>query len=195
MNSNVELKFSRFLATGLFLITCLVIAGPLTDPVNVPKFLVLVVMSFGLIPFLFINRDNIFKHVPKSVLIFSAIFLVASLTSTILSKSPFNQTLYGTYGRNTGLLAYIGFLILFLTLSSFTMKSSFNSVIYAFIIAGAVNVIYGFIVTIFGDPIPWINNYGGLLGTFGNPNFSGAFYGMVSTGFLIFSYENRYNSS
>jgi hypothetical protein len=47
--------------------------------------------------------------------------------------------------------------------------------------AGIVNVVYGLWVMAFGDFLPWENQYGNLLGTFGNPNFIGAFFGMFSS--------------
>jgi hypothetical protein len=41
-----------------------------------------------------------------------------------------------------------------------------------------VNLAYCLWVILFGDFIPWNNPYGNILGTFGNPNFIGAFLGI-----------------
>jgi hypothetical protein len=48
----------------------------------------------------------------------------------------------------------------------------------ALIWAGMVNLIYCLWVILFGDFLSWNNPYGGILGTFGNPNFIGAFLGI-----------------
>jgi hypothetical protein len=56
---------------------------------------------------------------------------------------------------------------------------SFNILIWGMFGAGFVNVIYCGWVIAFGDFIPWNNPYGNILGTFGNPNFIGAFLGFL----------------
>jgi hypothetical protein len=52
--------------------------------------------------------------------------------------------------------------------------------------AGLVNVIYCGWVIAFGEIIPWNNPYGNILGTFGNPNFIGAFLGIFAASLVAF---------
>jgi hypothetical protein len=48
-------------------------------------------------------------------------------------------------------------------------------------------------VIIFGDFIPWNNPYGNILGTFGNPNFIGAFLGLFAASLVAFSLTTGVN--
>jgi hypothetical protein len=65
-------------------------------------------------------------------------------------------------------------------------QSSFSILIWGLFAAGIVNVIYCFWVIAFGDFIPWSNPYGNILGTFGNPNFIGAFLGLFAASLVAF---------
>jgi O-antigen ligase len=53
--------------------------------------------------------------------------------------------------------------------------------------AGLVNVVYCTWVIAFGDFVPWSNPYGNILGTFGNPNFIGAFLGLFAASMVAYS--------
>jgi len=54
-------------------------------------------------------------------------------------------------------------------------------------IAGLINIIYCGWVIVFGDFLSWTNPYGNILGTFGNPNFIGAFLGMFISAWVAFA--------
>jgi O-antigen ligase len=101
---------------------------------------------------------------------------------------PFNQNLYGVYGRNTGLLTYlflIGVLLGALTLKQFR---SFRGLVFGLFFTGVINVAYCGWAVFFGDFIGWENPYGNILGLFGNPNFIGAFLGIwisATVGYVI----------
>jgi hypothetical protein len=58
-------------------------------------------------------------------------------------------------------------------------------------IALSINIVYATWWKLVGDPIPWNNNYGAFLGTFGNPNFAGAFLGFGSSYLLTLILENK----
>ena len=61
----------------------------------------------------------------------------------------------------------------------FTNEKQLMRVLVAFLAVGVINLAYGLWVLIFGDFMAWNNTYGNLLGFFGNPNFMGAFLGML----------------
>ena len=198
VNNIFEKKISGFIAIGLFIITSIVVAGPTSDPVNVSKLAALGLFSFGMIPFM-INKfsenykSNIFKNSFNIVLAFNAIMFLVVL----FSKSPKSQNIYGMYGRNTGLITFIAFSIILISIMMFKERKSLERILAAFFLAGLVNVIYGLVENFIGDPIPWNNNYDALLGTFGNPDFAGAFYGLYSGMLLAYilngklSFRNR----
>ena len=94
------------------------------------------------------------------------------------SNSPISQNIYGAYGRNNGFVAYFFLSVLLLASTLLTSRSSQMRILKSLIYVGYINSIYCLWVIIFGDFIPWDNPYGNILGTFGNPNFIGAFFGI-----------------
>jgi hypothetical protein len=107
------------------------------------------------------------------------LFIIFGVVSLFSTESPLSQALYGSYGRNNGLLTYVFLVAIFLAVSALSRKESFTRLINAFFIAGLINVAYCLWALTFGDFIGWNNPYGEILGTFGNPNFIGAFLGML----------------
>jgi hypothetical protein len=51
-------------------------------------------------------------------------------------------------------------------------------------------VLYCGWVILFGDFVPWTNPYGNLLGTFGNPNFIGAFLGLFAASLVAYGFKS-----
>jgi O-antigen ligase len=72
-------------------------------------------------------------------------------------------------------------------------KRSFDRIVWALLIAGAINIIYAAWAIAFGDFIGWSNPYGNILGLFGNPNFIGAFLGMFITGSIAFAFSAHFS--
>jgi O-antigen ligase len=178
-----EKLISKFLYLGTPLITLFVIAGPVGDPVNVTKLLLLGVFGTGLLFLLLTYRRVLFARervlFTASVLSFTAFSLLTNFTS----PAPFNLTFYGVNGRNTGFLTYFFFSVFALAGLALSQIDNFKKLLYGFYFAGVVNIVYCLWAWQIGDFIPWNNIYGQILGTFGNPNFIGAFLGMVIVGF------------
>ena len=166
----------------------LVLAGPFvaifvntansTDPVNVPKMLVMSILAFIVLGLVLTQwRDLRLKEV-RLVVIASGLFLLAIGASVVFSSAPLSQKFYGTYGRNTGFLTYASLLFLFLGSALVRQKSFHRKVVRGLAIVGVVNVLYGILQLTHNDPLPWNNTYGTILGTFGNPDFVSAFLGL-----------------
>ncbi len=186
LNNATEKTLSNILMLGSVFITVFVVWGSVTDPVNVTKLLALggvagaataIVISFGI--------PNLLKF-HKVALVLIMIFMVTVINSVVQSAAPIYQLIYGAYGRNTGLVTYLLLTLLFLAAASLSNKSNFTKISYGLMAAGFINAIYSLWVTLFGDFIGWTNPYGNILGTFGNPNFVGAFLGIFAT--VLFAY-------
>ena len=178
-----EKLISKFLYLGTPFITLFVIAGPVGDPVNVTKLFLLGIIGTGLLFILVSLRTTLFS---KERAIFSTsilLFILFSLITNFTSEAPFNLTFYGVNGRNTGFLSYFFFSIFALAGVVLSRIVNFKKLIYGFYFAGVINILYCLWAWQIGDFIPWNNIYGQILGTFGNPNFIGAFLGMVIVGF------------
>jgi hypothetical protein len=173
-----EKRQSQLLGVGTFFTTIAVVSGSATDPVNTPKFLVLGILASAAMAITISSKLilRLKETIPPVMVIL--FFLVASISATANSRSPLSQNMYGTYGRNNGLLTYLFLSVLFLTVLTFRQQESFDRVLKALFLAGIVNVAYCLWVLLFGDFVGWSNPYGNILGTFGNPNFIGSFLGI-----------------
>ncbi len=171
-------ELTKVLASGLFLVSVTVMTRGLTDPVNVPKLLLLGVVASTLLGLLFAFRISLRKMKLMPILFVLAIYLGCAAVAVLRSDSPASQNIYGAYGRNNGFLAYLFLSILLVASILLTNRSSQLRILKSLIYVGYVNLIYCLWVILFGDFVPWNNPYGNILGTFGNPNFIGAFFGI-----------------
>jgi hypothetical protein len=123
----------------------------------------------------------------KALVILVVLFLVSGLNAIVNSEGPVTQNLYGAYGRNTAFIAYLLLISVILSAAVLRRESNFKYLIWGMLGAGFVNVLYCGWVIAFGDFIPWSNPYGNILGTFGNPNFIGAFLGLFAASMVAYS--------
>jgi hypothetical protein len=189
INQVAERTIARVLGFGSAFIAVVVVTGTVTDPVNVTKLFALggvaagafaVVLGFGF--------GQLWQN-SKVLLIALAVFLLAGLNAILNSSAPLVQNIYGAYGRNTAFVTYV--LLIFTLLSAVVLRSkkSFSTLIWGLFIAGIINVAYCGWAILFGDFIPWNNPYGNILGTFGNPNFIGAFLGLFASSLVAYSFK------
>jgi hypothetical protein len=189
INQLAERTIARVLGIGSGFVAVLVITGTVTDPVNVTKLFALggvaaaaaaVLLAFGL--------QELWAS-SKSLIVFVGLFLVAGLNAIVNSEGPLTQNLYGAYGRNTAFIAYLLLISVILSVAILRRENSFNYLIWGLLGAGFVNVVYCIWVIAFGDFVPWSNPYGNILGTFGNPNFVGAFLGLFAASMVAYSFK------
>ena len=181
-----EKSLARYISVGAFLTTVLVIWGSVTDPVNAPKLFILGAASFaaGAIAFA-IGAKEIWRS-SRVWVVGVILFLVFAISAIVNSPSPLVQNIYGTYGRNTGFITYLSLLLISTAVTLFRQRSSFNLIIWSLFVGGFANVAYCLWAIAFGDFIGWSNPYGNILGTFGNPNFIGAFLGIFISALLAY---------
>jgi O-antigen ligase len=172
-----ETFIAKALGFGALLITVLVYTS-VSDPVNVPKMVVLASLAFGLLGASLFTLGKAFFSGQLVIFGLALIFIIFSIAAVIQSDSPFNQNFFGTFGRNTGLLTYLSLVMLMVVTSTFIRIESFKPILWGLMIAGFINVAYCLWVVLFGDFVGWTNPYQNILGTFGNPNFIGAFLGI-----------------
>jgi hypothetical protein len=174
-----ETKKVTILAWGLVVVTLLVTDRIGADPVNVGKMLALSVVGFSLVPFIKIPTEREW-HRTNLWFFFLVGLVIAIFISVFTSANSYERGLYGTYGRNTGLLTYFALSIIFISATQITTKVSFHRIQKSLFIAGYFNILYCCAAAAGKDIITWDNPYGAVLGTFGNPNFIGSFMGIFS---------------
>jgi O-antigen ligase len=193
INQVAERTIARILGFGSAFIAVVVVTGTVTDPVNVTKLFALGGVAVGAFAVVLAFGFGQLWQNSKVLLIAVAAFLLAGLNAIVNSSAPLVQNIYGAYGRNTAFITYV--LLIFTLLSAMVLRSkkSFSLLIWGLLGAGLVNVIYCLWVILFGDFIPWNNPYGNILGTFGNPNFIGAFLGLFAASLIAFSLTTGVN--
>lgn len=182
-----EKSLAKILSFGSALTALLVISSSVTDPVNAPKLAALgtvAAASFGIV---LASWSRILVRLARIPISISFVFLIAASSATYFSDSPISQNLFGVYGRNNGLVAYIFLALIFMSASVLSRFTSFESITRGLLFAGVVNIVYCGWVILFGDFIGWNNPYGNILGTFGNPNFIGAFLGIFISAYVAYA--------
>lgn len=189
INQVAERTIARVLGIGSAFVAVVVITGTVTDPVNVTKLFLLGGEAVGAFAVLLAFGLGQLWASSKSLVVASGLFLIAGINAVLNSEGPLVQNIYGAYGRNTAFLTYI--LLLFVALSATILRaqSSFTILIWGLLSAGFINVAYCLWVIAFGDFIPWSNPYGNILGTFGNPNFIGAFLGLFAASLVAYTFK------
>ena len=189
INQLAERTIARVLGIGSGFVAVLVITGSVTDPVNVTKLFALGGVALAALAVLLAFGLQELWAKSKPLVIFVFLFLAAGLNAIINSEAPLTQNLYGVYGRNTAFIAYLLLMSVICTAAVLRRESSFKYLIWGLFGAGLINVMYCTWVIAFGDFIPWSNPYGNILGTFGNPNFIGAFLGIFAACMVAFIFS------
>lgn len=183
----VETQILKWLFWGAIGVTVLVTSSLSYDPVNVSKLLLLSGLGFALYLQVFGSGITYLWKTYRWAVVGVSAFLVAGVWAFVNSDNPKPLAFFGTFGRNTGFLAYIALAGVFLGVLLLTLRSSFNKVVWSLIVAGWINVLYCLSAALGFDPISWNNIYNRILGTFGNPNFIGAFLGIYFVASIAFA--------
>jgi O-antigen ligase len=109
------------------------------------------------------------------VLLLPLVYLISAIVN---SQSPASLFL-GVYQRNYGLATILALSLLFILSASNILNLS-NFLNYGLLSTLVLANIYGYMQYFDLDPIPWTNPFDAIALTLGNPNFSGALYGMLS---------------
>jgi O-antigen ligase len=192
LNKSVEKTIAWFLFIGVPFTTLFLMTDAVSDPVNVTKLFAAGCVGGGVFAIVLVYGLKELWASAKWLVVATILFLVAGLNAVINSSTPLTQNLYGVFGRQTGYITYIVLIMSALGAALLRAKKSFDLLVWALLISGAVNIVYAAWAIAFGDFIGWNNPYGNILGLFGNPNFIGAFLGMFITGSVAFAFSSHF---
>jgi len=163
-----------------------------TDPVNIPKLLLLGGFS-GLV----LGNVVVAKLYKANKMIFNLVgFFVLALTIPLaFASAPLVQQFYGISGRNTGFLAYLFLAILFLGAATLPRESDYQAFPRAILIAGYGSALFCILELLGLNLLGAVNNFGAIIGTLGNPNFVSAFSGMITVGSFALSLNPKFKSN
>lgn len=187
INQVAERTIARFLGIGSAFVAVIVVTGTVTDPVNVTKLFALGGVAAGAVAVLWTFGIQELWTSSKALIISVGLLLLTGVNAVVNSDAPLVQNIYGVFGRNTAFITYILLSFVILSAAVLRAQSSFTILIWGLFGAGFVNVAYCLWAIVFGDFIAWSNPYGNILGTFGNPNFIGAFLGLFAACLVAYS--------
>lgn len=172
--------FGLSLLTFATLTTLIISPNFAYDPINLPKMLILATGAFSLIPYLVISLRQIF-NISFIAILFSGLLLASLCFSLLINERPFAQQLWGVWGRNTGFLTYLSFIIIFLATISLAYNSEFSLMRISFERLSYGITIYTLMQAGGVDPINWSQKQ--MVATLGNLNFMSSFLGLAAISF------------
>ncbi len=164
LNKSVEKTIAWFLFIGVPFATLFLVTSSVTDPVNVTKLFAAGCVGGGVFAITAVFGSKELWKTSKVLITATALFFVAAINSIIASSSPTTQSIYGVLGRQTGFVAYLVLAMVMFGAALLRAKRSFELLVWALLISGAVNIIYAAWAIAFGDFIGWSNPYGNILG-------------------------------
>jgi len=182
----LEFRSKQILGTAILVsvaaVTLVMAPYTLLDPINLPKLCALAFSSIFVLSLIAPTSRRLFNSDFRVLLIVLILFVLQILLVLFFSGANFGGQFYGTFGRNTGGLAYISLSIVILGVSLVADKDFLKKFVRLTLIIGAVLIAYGNIQYLGLEPFPFVNAYtvNAPIGTFGNPDFQSAFMGLIN---------------
>jgi putative inorganic carbon (HCO3(-)) transporter len=173
--------FARWTIASAVALTCVLFLPSLSDPVNVIKLTVLVLCAIALliVPLYNTLRDRVLVTAWGAPALSAGLLAGAFVTSAIAAPTA-EPAVVGTYGRNSGLLAYLGALVLFIIGLRVWTAANAQLLALALIAGGLFTAAYGLLQYAGIDPINWSNPFNPIIGGLGNPDFASGYLGICA---------------
>jgi O-antigen ligase len=178
MNKPEAAVIGRLLSWTALLATLAVTPWASYDPINVPKLAVIAIGGFVALGALLSNRRSFLDRRYRLIQIFGLAFTVDLILVFLVSGTNPAQEFFGTFGRATGLVAYLSLCFLLLSAGIAASTQVLSRFVWVLLIAGGLSIGYGVIQVVGADPINWVNQYSPVIGFLGNPNFQSSFVGL-----------------
>ena len=181
MREKAESVLGKVLMWGLISVTLLVTPLWAVDPINPIKMLAVTAFGFMGLGALLANQKALKLGRNRVPLILIGGFMFWQLVVLLVSGGEMLQQLFGTAGRNTGLITYLAFSILFVVSIAASNAVFLNRFLLASLVVGVASLSYGLIQASGLDPIDWVNPYSPVFGFLGNPNFQSSLLGILGS--------------
>ena len=185
MRKKAEATLSNLLLWALVLATILVTPLWSLDPVNPIKMAAVTSVGFMGFGVLLANQKPLELGRFKAPLILICSFIVWQLVVFVVSGGEKIQQMFGVNGRNTGLITYLAFSVLFVISMVASNVRFLKRFLVTVLIVGVASLGYGVIQTLGADPFDWVNPYSPVFGFLGNPNFQSSLLGVL--GVIVFT--------
>jgi hypothetical protein len=165
----------------------LYISGPLAtlainpwtnyDPISAVKMFSVAICAFPILGILLSGRRALFLVDDRPILISVTAFVILLFSTLLFSGAPFDQQFWGYFGRNTGVLTYLSFAILFVGALTIRDPEMYKKIDFSLIVVSVPVSLYCLVQISGNDPIGW--SQFDTFATLGNINFLSAFLGLV----------------
>ena len=148
------------------------------DPISCVKILALSSITFFVGSLVISLRSELFTKISKWLPILVAIFIALMVATMVFSGAPLTQQIWGMFGRNTGFVTYFSLVLVALFTALLSNQGFFRSICWSLIYTSVAATSYALIQVFHLDPIRWSEMRP--FATFGNINFSSAFFGIAA---------------
>ncbi len=180
MQEKLESSLGRVIGWILIATTLLVTPMWSFDPINPIKMLVVVPGGFMILALILANHKSVDWVRYRVVLALVAAFIIWQVLVVLISSGENYQQLFGSQGRNTGLITYLAFSFIFVGSVIASNDDSLKRLVRAVFIVGGASLAYGVIQALGADPLNWAaNGYSPVFGFLGNPNFQSSLLGVL----------------
>jgi O-antigen ligase len=181
MREKTELVLGKVLVWALVAVTLLVTPLWSLDPINPIKMLAVSAIGFMGLGVLLTNLKALSLGRFRVPLLLISGFMAWQFVVFVVSGGEKLQQLFGTNGRNTGLITYLAFSILFVVAMAASNAVFLNRFLFASLFVGIASLVYGLIQAAGADPFDWVNPYSPVFGFLGNPNFQSSLLGILGS--------------
>jgi O-antigen ligase len=185
MREKTELDLGKIVMWALVLVTLAVTPLWSLDPINPIKMLLVSAFGFMGLGALLANQRALKLARYKLPLMIIGGFMGWQIIVLVVNGGQWLQQIFGTTGRNTGLLTYLAFSILFVISMVASNALFLTRFLVAALVVGVASLGYGVIQSIGADPFDWVNPYSPVFGFLGNPNFQSSLLGIL--GAVVFT--------
>jgi len=191
-SSSKRLETSDFIL-WIFLAIPLFFLPSSRDVFNFPKAILLYALLAGALIHYFLSpKGEKVSSLVNRRLINIALFGVSLLisASALFTDTALMRALFGYPNRSNGLLTYLALILLIWVASRMLISRRFLEKLQRdLLILIILFVSYSFLQYLDLDPVSWNNSYNRIIGTMGNPNFSGAFLGIVGAVLIFYFFS------
>jgi O-antigen ligase len=185
MREQAESTLGKVLVWALVAATVLVTPMWSLDPINPIKMLAVTATGFMGLGVLLANQKALQLKRFRVPLALISGFLTWQLVVFVVSDGEKFQQLFGTNGRNTGLITYLALSVLFVVAMAASNFAFLNKFLITALAVGGASLGYGVVQSLGGDPFDWVNPYSPVFGFLGNPNFQSSLVGIL--GVVVFT--------
>ena len=159
------------------------------DPINLIKLVFVFGIAFYVCGLYASQYKVVWNLMPKALKVAFAIFLISMTLTLFVSGAPFNQQIWGSFGRNTGYLTYVSLISLMVCAIATSKGDLSEKIIKSLIYTTIPLTLYCLLQVANQDPIPWSEKLP--FGTLGNINFSSAYFGLSSIACLGYLFVKK----